>query len=169
MVRLWAKAARSILAVMDPWNRRDFLRASLGLTSLGLLRRLRGAPIAGPGAGARAASVTWTSGANPQRSTSMRSTRGSADLGYVEGQHVLIERRDAELDFERLPALAAELVGSAGRGHRRQRAAPRSVAASRATSTIPIVTAGTNVVGNGLGEKHGPPRGQHHRRGDERR
>ena len=32
------------------------------------------------------------------------------DLGYVEGKNLVIESRWAELSYERLPALAAELV-----------------------------------------------------------
>jgi putative ABC transport system substrate-binding protein len=35
---------------------------------------------------------------------------GLGDLGYVEGQNIAIEYRDAEGDVERLPALAADLV-----------------------------------------------------------
>jgi putative ABC transport system substrate-binding protein len=62
------------------------------------------------------------------------------DLGYVEGQHFVIEDRHAEGRAERLPDLAAELVRLkvdvlvAGGG-----AAIR--AAQRATQTIPIVMA----------------------------
>ena len=37
--------------------------------------------------------------------------QGLRDLGYVEGQSITLEYRFAEGRFERLPALAAELVG----------------------------------------------------------
>jgi putative ABC transport system substrate-binding protein len=60
------------------------------------------------------------------------------ELGYVEGQNMLIEFRSAEGKPERLPALAAELVG--------QKVdiivtfqTPTAVAAKKATSEIPIV------------------------------
>jgi putative ABC transport system substrate-binding protein len=66
--------------------------------------------------------------------------QGLRDLGYVEGRTVVIEWRYAEEKFERLPALAAELVtlkvdvivtGST----------PTAVAAKQATRTLPIVFA----------------------------
>ncbi len=37
--------------------------------------------------------------------------RGLADLGYVEGRNVVIEPRFAEGQYDRFPALLAELVG----------------------------------------------------------
>ena len=66
--------------------------------------------------------------------------QGLHDLGYLEGQHLVIEYRWAEGKVKRLPTLAAELVqlpvdllitqgGQASR------------AAKQATSTIPIVMA----------------------------
>jgi len=75
---------------------------------------------------------------------------GLRQLGYVEGQNLVIERRFSEGRYERLPALAAELVRLkvdvivAG-------GAPAPEAAQRATSTIPIVMLNHgDPVGSGL-------------------
>jgi putative ABC transport system substrate-binding protein len=63
---------------------------------------------------------------------------GLRDLGYVDGRNIIIERRWAERDFKRLPALAAELVAIPV--DIIVTAAPPAVRAARqATSTIPIV------------------------------
>src|SRR5215207_1778156 len=72
------------------------------------------------------------------------------ELGYIEGQNLVIEQRFAERDFDRLPQLAAELV--------RLRVdiivaspTPAAVAAKKATDTIPIVMLNTgDPVGLGL-------------------
>jgi putative ABC transport system substrate-binding protein len=64
------------------------------------------------------------------------------DLGWIEGENLVIEVRSADLQFERLPALADELV----RAGVELIYAPLSSAASavqQATRTIPIVFAGT--------------------------
>jgi putative ABC transport system substrate-binding protein len=64
--------------------------------------------------------------------------QGLHDLGYVEGQTILLEHRYAEYQWDRLPALAAELV-------QRQpdvlvtNTTPAVLAARQATTTIPIV------------------------------
>jgi ABC-type uncharacterized transport system substrate-binding protein len=64
--------------------------------------------------------------------------QGLRELGYVEGQNIAFESRSAEGKYERLPALAADLV--------RMNvdvvvtsAPPAATAAKQATSTIPIV------------------------------
>jgi len=76
--------------------------------------------------------------------------KGLRDLGWVEGKDFAIEARFAEGKPERLPELAAQLV--------RQRvdvilvgSNPGTLAAKRATSTIPIVMVTTgDPVGGGL-------------------
>ena len=76
--------------------------------------------------------------------------QGLRELGYVEGKNIAIEWRSADGKLERLPALAAELVGLkvavivTGGGAPTRRA-------KEATSTIPIVmTNDPDPVGDGF-------------------
>jgi putative ABC transport system substrate-binding protein len=75
--------------------------------------------------------------------------QGLGETGNVEGQNLAIEYRWAEGRYDRLPALAADLVGqkvdvivAAG--------PPSARAAKSATSTIPIVFSSGDPVGEGL-------------------
>jgi putative ABC transport system substrate-binding protein len=84
---------------------------------------------------------------------------GLRELGWIEGRNILIEFRWAEGNYDRLPALAAELVrlnvdvlvthGSSG-----------ALAARKATSTVPIViTAVADMLALGLVESLSRPGG----------
>jgi putative ABC transport system substrate-binding protein len=75
--------------------------------------------------------------------------QGLTQLGYVEGQTIALEVRCAEGHSERIPGLAAELVGLkmdvvvAG-------SSVAALAAQKATRTIPIVMVAADPVGLGL-------------------
>jgi len=84
---------------------------------------------------------------------------GLRDLGYVEGQNVVIEYRWAEGDYARLPALIAELIAqrvdvivTAG--------TPASLAVKKATTSVPLVMVAVgDPVATGLVASLGRPGG----------
>ncbi|WP_027528090.1 ABC transporter substrate-binding protein [Bradyrhizobium sp. Ec3.3] len=80
-------------------------------------------------------------------------------LGHIEGRDIAIEFRYADLNNDRLPALAAELVEQKV-GIIVTISTPATVAARKATSTIPIVAISiTDPVGQGLVESLARPGG----------
>ncbi len=123
-----------------PFERTDATRRSI---LAGLLLSLV-APLAAEAQPARVARIGYLS---PLSASADRGQRffeafrnGLTDLGYAEGRNIAIESRWAEGKYERLPALAAELVRlkvdvivTAG--------VPAILAAKEATSEIPIIMA----------------------------
>jgi putative ABC transport system substrate-binding protein len=92
-------------------------------------------------AGAQQAAIPvigYLSDTSPNQYTLPIFRQGMSEMGYVEGQNVAVEYRYAEYQYDRLRALAVDLV-------RRPVAAivaastPAALAAKAATTTIPIV------------------------------
>src|SRR6266478_554073 len=85
----------------------------------------------------------------PRAAVTAAFLQGLGETGYVEGQNLAIEYRWAEGRYDRLPALAADLVG-----HKVDvivAAGPfPAIAAKSATSTIPIVFGAGDAVELGL-------------------
>jgi putative tryptophan/tyrosine transport system substrate-binding protein len=113
-------------------RRRDFiagLGGVLAVSSLSARAQQRAMPVIG---------YFRPQTADDSRNFTVAFLRGLRETGFVEGQNVAIEYRWAENQFDRLPALAADLV--------RLRVAvivaggtPAALAAKAATTTVPIV------------------------------
>ena len=126
-------------------DRRTFLGTLAGgliATSHATRAQQKGMPVIG---------VLSTGSPGPSSAPSMDAFRqGLSEAGYVEGENVAIEYRWAEGHYDRLPALAADLVG------RKvdlimANSPPSALAAKSATSTIPIVfRSGADPVRDGL-------------------
>jgi putative tryptophan/tyrosine transport system substrate-binding protein len=125
-------------------RRRELLFLLAGVTTPRALRAQQKAmPVVG---------LLWSSSPPPNLGDLGRGPvpQGLREMGYVEGQNVVIERRWAENDYDRLPALAADLVSrkvnvivTGG--------TPGILAAKGATSTIPIIfNGGGDLVAAGL-------------------
>src|SRR4051794_25673293 len=124
-------------------RRREFIQAIAGLTVVGWApaTRAQQMPVVG---------YLHYASSNNLAHLAKAVRDGLKDAGYVEGQNVAIEYRWSEGDYDRLPALAADLVSRqvnviiAGGNVAAQ-------AAKKATSTIPIVfTSGADPIKSGL-------------------
>jgi putative tryptophan/tyrosine transport system substrate-binding protein len=84
--------------------------------------------------------------------------QGLADLGFIEEQNVTIMYRYADGQYERLPALASELVAQHVDVIVTGPSSPAALAAKGATSTIPIVfELGADPIGLGLVASYNRP------------
>ena len=109
-------------------KRRDLLSSAVAAAALAPLRATAqpGLPVIG-----------YLSSRSAEAETPLRTgfLDGLEQRGFVVGRNVAIEYRYAEGSFERLPSLAAELVGLPAA----LLVATAAVAAKKATATIPIV------------------------------
>ena len=96
--------------------------------------------------------IGFMSSRSPEDSQSVLAgfRKGLSDSGLVEGKDAVIEFRWARGDFDKLPALAAELVRDRVAVIMAAGAAPPALAAKAATSTIPIVFVSGDPIKEGL-------------------
>ena len=120
-----------------------------------LMLLLGGALIAARGLRAQQKALSvigWLSSGSPgPLAPSLAAFRqGLSEIGYVEGQNVAIEYRWPMGRYDRLPALAADLVSAKVDLIVASGGIPSAAAAKTATSTIPIVLTGGDPVKEGF-------------------
>ena len=117
--------------------------------------------VAGAVSGSRAAQaqqstmpvIGYLSSRSPGESAAVISAfrQGLGEAGFTIGQNLAVEYRWAEGHYDRLPALAAELVGLKVAAILAAGGPPSALAAKKATSSIPIIfSAADDPVGLGL-------------------
>ena len=115
-------------------RRRDFIRAFAGAGAAVWAPALRAQPSGAP-------LIGFLSSRSPGESASVVAAfrQGLRETGFVEGQNLGIAFRWAEGHYDKLPALASELVGLPVALIYAAGGPPSAFAAKTATSTIPVV------------------------------
>jgi putative tryptophan/tyrosine transport system substrate-binding protein len=125
---------------MTSYTRRQIVQGA-GAVGLGLLAGCGRLP--GQGPAAKVARVGYlATNEEPARLDAFR--HGLTELGYVVGQNLVIEARFAGGQSDRLPAVAAELVGLPVDVILVRGTVPVRTAMA-ATTTIPLVTVGARI------------------------
>src|SRR6266576_860961 len=121
-------------------RRRDFIK------TLGSLAMATALPYVARAQQSAAPVIGFLSSRSPAEAEAVVSAfrQGLGESGYIVGQNVAIEFRWAEGRYDRLPALAAELVGLRVAAVLAAGGPPSALAAKKATSTIPIIFSAAN-------------------------
>ena len=97
--------------------------------------------------------IGYLNGTTPEANAALLAafSQGLGETGWIEGQNLKIEYRWAEFHYDRLPALAADLVGRKVDVIAACGGSGEALAAQSATSTVPIVfSVSADPVGTGL-------------------
>ena len=113
-------------------KRRDFIALVGSATTWPLVARTQKAPMAVVG-------FLGAPAAQPYERYAAAIRQGLTEAGFIEGQNLTIEYRWADGRYDRLPALANDLVDRHVSAIVTIGGAPATVVARAATSTIPIV------------------------------